>query len=193
MAISTFSALRTEVASWLNRTDLTTDQLKQFVSAAESDIRNDVECREGELTVSGSVSAGQISCPSNFLYVRSLTVGDHVLNFVPTTLFAQRIDEGYTSGYYTIAGSTIKVLGSGSYSLIYVGTLESLYDDSDTNFILANAPNVYLWAACKYGCVFLRDIEGATGFDAMYRAAAQRLNSMETRARFGGDMVVRAA
>jgi hypothetical protein len=193
MSIANLSELRTQVASWVNRTDLTTAQLNQFVSAAESDIRNDVEVREGQITVSGSISSGTFSAPTGFLYARVVTVDDHVLNYLAPSAYMQKVDEEYTTGYYTIENETFKVLGGVSYELTYYGTLSALAADADTNWLLENAPNVYLWAACKYASVFLRDTEGAAGFHSLYREAVNRLNAMEMRAKFGGDLVVRPA
>ena len=119
MAIATFSDLRTQIASWVNRTDLTTAQLSLFVGTAEADIRNDVETRQGELSTTGTVSGGAITAPTGFLYARVLTVDDHVLNYLPPSAYQDKVDQEYTTGYYTIEGSVIKVIGGTSYDLTY--------------------------------------------------------------------------
>jgi hypothetical protein len=193
MGIANLSELRTQIASWVNRTDLTTDQLSLFVSSAESDIRNDLEVREGRQTATGSISGTSFAVPSGFLYAETLTVDDYVQDFVPMSTYLQKQKDGYVSGYYTIEDSTICVLGGGSYSLHYFASLTALSDSSPSNWLLENSPNVYLWAGCKYASVFLRDAEGASGFHSLYSEAVRKLNSRETRAKFGNNLVVRPA
>lgn len=193
MGIANFSELRTQIASWVNRTDLTTAQLSLFVAAAESDIRNDLETREGWQSASGTVTSNTITVPDGFLTVRSLTVDDYVLDYVPQSTLLQKDQDGYVSGYYTIENDTITVLGGTNYVLHYVGTLTSLSGDSDSNWLLKNAPNVYLWAGCKYASVFLRDAEGATGFHTLYSQAVAQLNAKEARGKYGSNLMVRVA
>jgi hypothetical protein len=193
MSIASFSDLKTQIASWVNRTDLTDAQLALFIGAAESDIRNDVRVRDSEQSATGSVSSGTFAAPSDFLYARVVTVDDHVLNYLAPSYYLEKVDEEYTEGYYTIEGDTFKVLGGSTYVLKYVAQIAALSSTNTSNWILANAPNVYLWAACKYASVFLRDPEGATGFNAMYRDAVLQLNKTETRALTGDNLVIRVA
>ena len=193
MAIATFSALRTQVASWVNRTDLTTAQLSLFVGSAESDIRNDLEYTQGDTVATGTVSSNTITVPSDFLSIRTLTVDDYVLDYVTPTIFAQKSHDGFVSGYYTIRGETIRVLGGTSYTLEYHGEITALSADSDSNWLLATAPNVYLFGACKYASVFLRDAEGAAGYGTLYRSAIDSLNRSQARARHGSNLMIRAA
>lgn len=185
--------LRTNIASWLNRTDLTDAQIDLFITAAEADIRNDVNIRESEAVTTGTVTSNSFSAPTGFLFARLVVVDDHVLEYVPPDRFAQLQDSEWSGGFYTIRGSTFLVLGGTNYSLTYTGSISSLVDADDENWLLTNAPDVYLFAGCKYGSVFLRDPEGATGYGELYRSAVLRLNSRENQGRFAGPMMVRPA
>lgn len=187
----TKSDLRTQVSSWLNRTDLTDAQIDLFITATEADIRNDVTVRDSEAVATGTVSSGSFSAPTGFLYARHLEIDGSVVEYVSPDRFAQLQDSEYTSGYYTIRGSTFLVLGGTDYSLTYFGTISALSADASENWVLTNAPDVYLWGACKYGSVFLRDPEAAQGYGELYRSAVLRLNALEVKARYGGPMMVR--
>lgn len=182
-----------QIASWLNRSDLTDAQIDLFITAAEADIRNDLTVRESEQAVTGVVVSGEFSAPADYLFARVVTVDDHVLEYVAPDRFASLQDAENTGRFYTIRGTTFRVLTGDAYSLTYMGGIAALVSDADVNWVLTNAPDVYLWAGCKYGSVFLRDPEAASGYGQLYQSAALRLNNLETRARFGGPMVVRVA
>ncbi len=183
--------LRTQIESWLNRNDLTDAQIDLFITACESDIRNDLKVRDSEAVATGTVSSNTFSAPSGLLQVRFLTVDGNVLDYVSPDRFAALQDAESTGAYYTIRGTTFLVLTGTDYSLTYFGTVSSLSSDSSENWVLTNAPDVYLWGSCKYGSVFLRDPEGAQGYGELYRSAVTRLNALENKARYGGPMAVR--
>lgn len=187
------SELRTAIASWLNRTDLTDAQIDLFITASETDIRNDLTVRESEQVATGAVVSNAFSAPADYLFTRFLTVDGRVLEYLPPDQFAQRVDAQWTAGFYTIEGTTVRVLGGAAYSLTYMAQITPLAGDGDTNWLLTNAPDIYIWAGCKYGSVFLRDPEAASGYAQLYQSSTLRLNNLETKARFGGPMMVRAA
>jgi len=195
MSIASFADLRTQIASWLNRTDLTAAQLGQFVAATEDDIRNDLECRESVQRTSGTLTADGFTAPLGYLSTRTLVIDGELSEYLPPDAYARKSDENSTGNYYTINGDDFSVLnGNGkSVELLYVATIASLVDDADTNWILENASNIYLWGGCKYGSVFLRDMNGATGYAALYDRAMAQLNRKERDAKYSGPMMVRAA
>ena len=195
MAISTFLALRTEIATWLNRTDLTTANLSMFVMAAESDIRNDIEVRDSEQIATGTLVADGFTAPTGWLYTRLLSVDGKVIQYLPPEQYQVKVDNSSTGGWYTISGSEFQIVGGNGFDYIhkYMASIAALSADGDSNWVLANAPEVYLWAGCKYGSVFLRDPAGASGYDTLYQAAVTKLNKRERQAKYAGPMAVRVA
>jgi hypothetical protein len=195
MSIANFADLRTQIASWLNRTDLTTAQLSLFVATAESDIRNDVETRESELLATGTMLGDGFLAPTGYLSTRTLVVDGHFYSYLTPEQYAAKVDAESTERYYTVNGDAFSVIGGDGldYELLYLGEVTALVADGDSNWILANAPTIYLWAGCKYGAVFLRDPGGATGYDTLYKEAVSRLNMREREAKYAGPLVVRVA
>jgi hypothetical protein len=195
MSIASFSALRTQIASWLNRTDLTDAQLSQFVAATEADMRNDIEVRESEQRLSATMSGDGFTAPTDYLTARILVVDGLPVQYLPPETYAAKVDAQTPSGYFTINGNEFSVLGGDgkAYELLYLAQITALSADGDSNWVLANASNVYLWGGCKYGCLFLRDPEGAGGYAALYDRAISQLNKREREAKYAGPIVVRCA
>lgn len=194
MSISTFGELKTAVASWLNRTDLTSS-IPDFVKLAESNIRRDVKTRAHETRATGTLTGETLAFPTRFMEARSLAVEDRPLEYLSPEAYQHKVDQEYTSqGYYTIIGDDIYVLNGASgddYVLIYRESLTGFSSDSDTNWLLTNAPEVYLWGACEQGSVFLKDREAAADFNQRYAAAVANLNRSERMAKYAGPLITR--
>src|SRR5512143_3239333 len=72
MSITTYSELKTAVAGWLSRGDLTT-VIPDFITLAESEFNRRIRVRQMMVTQSSSPStAGKFSLPTDFLAWRSV-------------------------------------------------------------------------------------------------------------------------
>jgi hypothetical protein len=192
--ITTYATLKTEVASWLVRTDLTDATLSTFVQLAEGDIRNDVRMRANEAAQTGTVASLTISLPANFLELRILVVDGDTYRYVNPEEYTALLD-AEIEGVYTIIGDSVHLTsGDGdTYELTYYKSFTAFSSASDTNDLLTKAPHVYLWAACKHGSTFTRDDAGYTLFEMRYRAAVSQLNIIEKQGEYGNSMAVRTA
>lgn len=191
MALSTYADLKSSVAGWLNRTDLTAI-IPDFVRLAEAEIRRDVRVRAMQSSVAGSIAAGIITLPADFIEARRLVVNDRELSYITPEEHQRLMRAGYSDvRYFTIVGQEVWVLngGTSSYSLLYWAAFAALSADSDANWLLTTAPDVYLWKACEKGSIYLRDIEGATGFRTLYDDALAKLNQGEYGAEFSGSVL----
>lgn len=189
MALSTFAELKTSVASWLNRTDLTS-AITDFVTLAEADIRSDVSVQAMESYTSGTLTGETLAHPSYFISARLLKVNDDVREYRTVAEYTQASEAGSTVKIFTSIGSNFYILNGASgdtYSLMYRAGFTPLSADSDTNWLLANAPSVYLWAACRHGAQYLRDDALRDRFDAWYKEAAAQVNTREKRAAYSGS------
>ena len=63
MSIATYAELKTAVANWLQRTDLTS-YIPDFITIAESQIASDLKVREMEKRVTASISTEYFDIPS---------------------------------------------------------------------------------------------------------------------------------
>jgi hypothetical protein len=195
VSLTTYSGLKASIATWINRTDLTTP-IPDFVTMAESLIRKTIEARSMETTVTGTLSGETLAQPSGLLTTRTLAVGGYPpLDYVTPEQYKTFSYNSMTGGKYTVIGSDFYILGAASgdaYVLVYDGAFTALSADADTNFVLTNAPEVYLWSSLHYAAIYMKDAVKATEYLALFEAAARLFNSQEKKAKTsGGSMTVR--
>lgn len=190
----TYTELQTEISSWMNRTDFTSGQLQTFINLAEADIRSEVKTRRDVVLATGTLTGEALTLPTTFREVRRFATAGKVRSYVEPQTYETLKQTGVSSGYYTIIGADLYVLGGASgtaYTLLYVAALAPFATGSDTNWLLQNYPQIYLYAACKHAAAFLKDPQGAQGYDALWRQAVAVLNNVERESQGGGQMIVR--
>lgn len=188
MSLDTYGELKTAVADWLKRSDLTSN-IPTFVGLAEANIRRDVRVRAMEQEATGTLTAVTLALPTRFLEARRVILGTTVQDYVtPNEWYGLRAS---STDQYTILGESFHFQKLANYAIRYWQAFASLSADGDTNWLLTNAPDVYLWASLEQAAIFIRDDSMAALSRAQYQNALARLNATEQRARFGGPLAVR--
>lgn len=156
MAISNYTELQTAVANWLDRNDLSA-RIPEFIGLCEARFNRSLRIRAMETldtSVSTVADTKTIALPTGYVQMRDIHItGDPLvqLQYV-TPEIMNRIHAGSVSGrpeVYTIIGENI-VLGPTpdavySTSMLYYKTFDALSDSSPTNWVITNAPDVYLY------------------------------------------------
>ena len=187
MAIDTYDKLQAAVADTVNRDDLSATvtefsptqidgAIKRAIAYAEKALQRDIVARGGTKhmeTVNTALltTAGQetLSLPDGFLGARVLAIATdpmRVLEFVdPNTLFAQypSATTGTPEKYTLIGASTayVRPIPERAYPvrLIYTAALPALSATQTTNWLLINAPDLYIAAAMLELCIYLENDE----------------------------------
>ena len=169
-----YQSLSTSIAKWLNRTDLT-DVIPDFVRMAESEFARDTRLRSSfQVVVSdGYAPAGELPLPTDMLELKELAFGGTPLTQLPYEDWRVRASGPYFSRVGNVAHVTGKP--AGAYTLKYVQKLPALSFPSDSNWLLREHYDVYLWKCCEQGSVWMRDIEATQGYNSKYEAAVQQL------------------
>ena len=153
MPITTFSELKSAVASWLARDDLSAN-IADFIALFEAAANRRLRVRQMETTASLAPSAGAAMLPADYLAWRRLTwTGDRrrELEYVhPSYLQAAFPDA--SSGVprlFTIEGSTLKIRPTDGTALEfgYFQKVPALSDAAPSNWLLAAHPDLYLFGA----------------------------------------------
>ena len=196
MAISTFGELKTALATWAVRSDLTS-RMADFVALAESEIRKDVRCQAMETLATGTLTGETLDFPTGFVWAKRLKVDRYVQEYMTPADYADLDEQDDSSARFTIIGQKFYILNGAngdSYSLIYWKSFTAFSADADTNWLLTNHPDVYLWAGLKQVALALKDDTEAMRCDGLYRAAVEKVNRNEWMAASSGSpLTVRSA
>lgn len=188
-----YGELKTAVAGWINRTDLGSN-IASIVEMAEATIRTDVRVAAMESLVTGSLVDGAAPLPDRFLESRRLLVGGKLHDYVTPDQYQVEIEASSTLRHYTSFAGSINVIGGGtnSYSLLCYRWFDAFVSDSDTNWLLTNYPNVYVYQALKQAAVFVKDANAAQGYEVLYQQAKNAVNGIDKAAANPGAMTIRS-
>ena len=157
--ITNYPTLQTAIATWLHRSDLTA-VIPDFIALAESRINRLLTARGTEIDTSlvATVGSAYIDLPTDFGAPIALWQGDKKL-ILKTSVDLSFADIAGSPNYWAIKGSQIQLdrLASESFALTlrYVQNLNLA--TTDTNYVLSNYPDIYLYGALLESAGFIRD------------------------------------
>jgi hypothetical protein len=189
MSISTYAELQTAIASWLNRSDLTTI-IPDFIRIAEEQLSLDLHAREMEaqttLATVGDVAT--VALPSDMHEIRRFRV-DVSYSAPLKYLTPDQISADYASDavgqptVYTVIGSNAQLapVPDGIYSLelTYKQQLPSLSDSNTTNWLLTKWPSAYLYASLQAAEPFLLNDARIAVWQGLYQQQIERINGSD--------------
>ncbi len=155
MSFENYSELKTSIANWSDRHDLE-DHIPDFIKLAESRFNRILRLRAMESKEFAYTVAGQAnySLPSRYIQMREFR-----LNNEPTVSLQYITPEVYESWnlgsgrpkYYTIIANELRLgpVPSGRYQMemLFWKKFQSLSPTVASNWILENAPDIYLYGA----------------------------------------------
>ncbi len=198
MAISTYTDLKTEIANYYARSDLTS-QLDNFIDLAEAEIQRELKGVDFQTTGTVTITTGSGNLPSGFVGMQSVMWDDgtdYKLTYLPPQLFDRMLaaDTG-TANYYTIIGTTIKVADdeSGTLNIVYQARFTPLSGSATSNAILTNHPDVYLTGCLKYAAFYMKDFEGFAGYGAAFKIAMAQARRESQERQYAGPLEVTAS
>lgn len=192
--MTTYAVLQSDIESWLIDDDVT-NMAPTFIRLAEASIRRDVRCRAMETTATLSIVAGSASVPSGFIEARRLILDNATswaLDYMPPdALYSGSIynDTASQAAVYTIEGDSIIFRPSTTESakLLYIKAFDALSAPTDTNWLLTNAYDVYLYGALIHSAPYIKDDARAMVWSEGYQRAVRGVNTTDNRGRASGS------
>ena len=198
MALNTYTALKTSIADFLNRDDLTS-VIPDFIALAEAQMNRDVRHWKMEARSSGQQSSGDeyMQVPADWIETIRLHLtgtGSTVVNLVSRDAMADKRaaneDATGTPRMYTHADGQFQLYPTPSvdtdFELLYYQKIPSLSSNAD-NWLLLEAPDVYLYGALIHSAPYLAEDQRVAVWAQMYSAAVARLNESSESARYSGS------
>ena len=197
MAINTYATLKTAVANWLDRSDLDA-RIPEFIVLGEATFNRVLRLRAMETTVADATPSGskEDALPTGYLQMREihLTTSPVVSLAYITPEIMYRIRAGSTSGKpnsYTIVGDNILFGptpdGVYDYSMTYYKSFDALADDTQTNWLVLNAPDLYLYGTLLQAEPFLMNDERVPLWERGVRQVINDLQNQDDKDRHSGS------
>jgi hypothetical protein len=197
MAITTYAELQSSIANWLNRDDLTA-VTPDFISLAEAGINRDLRHYRMINRVDATLDSRYVQMPADWL---------ETVRFGITSGTTQRIelisrddmleyrqnnnDIAGVPRFYANIGDTIEVFPTPDaeyqMQLQYYAKTPALSDSNVKNWLLSEAPDIYLYGALVQAAPYLNDDARVQTWAALYSAAIQSLQKSSDDTRFAGS------
>ena len=196
MALSTYAELKAHVADTLNRDDLTS-VIPTFIVAAEAQLNRDVRHWKMEQRSTAEIDDQYLTLPTDWLETVRLTVQDtvpYVLNLASRDQIEEyRLRGANVSGkpvYYSHIAGEIELYptpdATYDIELLYTQKIEALSDSNTSNWLLAQAPDLYLYAVLLETAIYLRDDDRIAAYAGMYQSKLAALNAESKKATVSG-------
>lgn len=195
MSITTYAELRTAVANWLDRSDLT-DRIPEFVALANARLNRTLRVRKMLRRVRTQFDTSFLAFPTDCLEIRSIeVVGDRL---TPLSLRSDweldrmKYNDASTGvpTDFAIIGETIEFYRPPAeltvIELTYLRSF-SLVADEDTNWLLESYPDIYLYETLRHSAPLLKNDERIAVWAGLGDAAMAELAERDNHAQNSGS------
>lgn len=197
MAFTSYSDLKTTVANYLARSDLTS-VIPDFIRLAEERLRRDLRIRQMLIVATADTTSGDptLGIPSDFLEMRDIhlqtTPRTSVTYLSPNAFYAKaRVTDSGKPVNYTVLASELQFapIPDSVYSvqMLYYGKPELLSDTNSSNVFLANCPDALLYAALGEAEPYLMNDARLQTWAALYERAINAINVADQASEYGGQ------
>jgi len=195
MAISTYSELKTAVADWLNRADLTA-AIPNFIQLAEAKFNRELRTRQQVKRAYATLTGQYIQIPTDWLEAINLQLNVtpvRVLDFVTLDqadrIRANRYGETNADAY-TIVGEQLEVVppvgANTEIDMTYYMKIPALSDGNPANWLLTAWPDLYVYATLVHAAPYLREDERVALWKGMADQLLEEIRLSDERAKHSG-------
>lgn len=196
MAFNTYSALKTSIASYLGRTDLTT-QIPDFITLAETRLQRELRTRPMLKSATATMTGGDntVGLPADFLEMRDLYIQGNPrqpISYMSPSAFTRnaRAEDGGKCLDYTIIGSEMAFapIPDAAYVLemLYYYKPTALSDANTTNVFLVNYPDALLYGALAQAEPFLMNDARIATWAGLYDSAIDLIRTSDDSSEYNG-------
>jgi hypothetical protein len=196
MTITTYATLKTAVADFLNRDDLTS-VVPTFIALAEADMQRKVRHWRMETRSTAQLDTQFSAIPADWVETIRFYLTSGETARLELLSHAELLDRKQRAGavngqpyYYAMTGSQFELypVPDGVYTgeLLYFAKIPALSDAATTNWLLTDSPDAYLYGALVHAAPYLKDDARIQVWAALYQSAIDSLNAASDSARYSG-------
>lgn len=199
MAITTYSELKSAVADFLNRDDLTS-AIPNFIALAEATLNRRMRAPEMVTRATVTVDAEYENRPADWMETIRYQITTNpitVLEFVtPEEAIIQKTKFS-TSGvplFFSTVGTQFQHVPAPDTSytgeLMYYARIAGLSDSNTSNWLLTANPDIYLYATLIQSAPYLKEDERISVWAGIYDRLMAEYDVAEQRAKTGSSRLV---
>jgi hypothetical protein len=199
MALDSYTNLKTEISSWMSRSDLTA-QIDTFIDLFEAWANRNLRVRQMENEATAT-AAEYISLPTDYVGLRDVQVQStprRQLQYV-TPEYADMVTADGATGdpsYYTIVGNQLRLVPSPASAddvrISYWQEVPALNDTQTTNWLLGEYPDSYLYGSLMHARAFMPDEARSEFIKSSWQAVVTEIQRAGNRSNLGGSLTQRA-
>ena len=191
----TYAELKTNIANFLNRSDLTS-QLDFFIDATEAEFNRRLRVKDMIKRATATADSQYLSLPTDWLEAINVQLDGN--NFTPLMqqsiesldIYRKSVDNVNSQPvYYALVDNTIELAPTPDTSytlqLTYYGTIDALSDSNTSNFISNSYPDAYLYGALKHASIYLMEDDRVALFTQQFEKALEEMRLEQEKAEFG--------
>ena len=198
----TYAELKTAIANYLNRSDLTSD-LDTFIDNVEAELNRRLRTKDMIKRATATADSQYLTVPTDWIEAINVEITSN--DFSP--LFQQSIESldvyrksnNNSTGqpvYYAMVDDSIELAptpdGEYTLQLTYYAKISALSDTNTSNFVSVSHPDVYLYGALKHASIFLMEDERIPMFTQQFEKALEEMRLEQEKAAFGkGSLMMR--
>ncbi len=197
MAFTSYSDLKTTVANYLARSDLTS-VIPDFIRLAEERLRRDLRTRQMLVVATATTTSGDstLGIPSDFLEMRDIhlqtTPRISVTYLSPNAFYGKaRVTDFGKPVNYTVLASEIQFapIPDSAYvaQMLYYAKPAFLSDSNSSNVFLANYPDALLYASLGEAEPYLMNDARLQTWASLYERSINTINVTDQAGEYGGQ------
>ena len=196
MSISNFSELKSSIADFLNRDDLTT-VIPTFIKLAEADFNRKLRHWRMEKRATANLDTKYTAFPDDYLEaIRLMLTGttEFRMELITLSELMDKRSENNASGtprFYASVDGSFEVYPTPdqtyTFEMLYYGSVTPLSDLSPTNWVLTYHPDIYLYGSLSHSAPYLAEDQRTAVWAQLYQNAISATNMEDQKSKSGGS------
>lgn len=182
--ISTYAELKTAVANWMHRSDLT-DRIPEFISMGESYLNGRLRLRDMRETadITPSMSDSYVSLPASWMETISFTddLGSTLRESTPEEMALHQPSAGRPRLYRITDRIDFERVSDASYTFKMTYLKRLNIEADNTNSVLTNWPGLYLYSALLQAVPYIKDDARIGGLSSLLNEQISIANRQSSR------------